>query len=85
MADEAKTIDELPTLSVPNETTILPVNHTANGVTNTYQLAITSIPIYGTPANSTITVTKGTTMYDANYWYVAVANNTLKRVALSSF
>jgi len=38
-----------------------------------------------TPANSTITVTKGTIFYDSDYLYVAVANNTLKRVTLSSF
>lgn len=39
----------------------------------------------GTPANSAITVTQGTFFYDADYLYIAVANNTLKRVALSSF
>lgn len=38
-----------------------------------------------TPANSTITVTKGTILFDSNYLYIAVANNSLKRVALSSF
>jgi hypothetical protein len=38
-----------------------------------------------TPANSTVTVTRGTVFIDADYIYVAVANNTLKRAALSSF
>jgi hypothetical protein len=38
-----------------------------------------------TPANSTVTVTKGTIMFDSSYLYIAVANNSLKRVALSSF
>lgn len=38
-----------------------------------------------TPANSTITVSKGTIFFDADYLYIAVANNTLKRVTLSSF
>lgn len=38
-----------------------------------------------TPANSSITVKAGVMFYDANYLYIAVANNTLKRVALSSF
>jgi hypothetical protein len=38
-----------------------------------------------TPANSTITVPQGTMWYDTNYLYIAVANNTLKRVALTSF
>ena len=38
-----------------------------------------------TPANSTITVTKGTVFFDNNYIYVAVANNSLKRLSLDSF
>lgn len=38
-----------------------------------------------TPANSTITVTQGTFWYDSNYFYVATANNILKRVALTAF
>lgn len=38
-----------------------------------------------TPANSTINIEKGTVFWDTNYLYIAVANNTLKRVALSSF
>jgi hypothetical protein len=38
-----------------------------------------------TPANSTITVTRGTILFDDNFIYIAIANNSLKRVALSSF
>jgi hypothetical protein len=38
-----------------------------------------------TPANSTITVTQGTVFYDANYLYVATANNNLKRIELTVF
>lgn len=38
-----------------------------------------------TPANSTITVAQGKIWADASYIYVATANNTVKRVALSSF
>lgn len=38
-----------------------------------------------TPSNSTITITKGTFLFDSDYLYIATANNTLKRVALSSF
>ena len=38
-----------------------------------------------TPANSTVTVAKGTFWYDANFLYIAVATDTIKRVALSSF
>ena len=39
-----------------------------------------------TPANSTaLTIAGGQIFYDSNYLYVAVANNTVKRVALSTF
>ncbi len=37
------------------------------------------------PANSTITVSKGTIFFDTDYLYIAVANNTLKRILLTSF
>ena len=38
-----------------------------------------------TPANSSITVTQGTIFWDSDYMYIAVANNSLKRVSLESF
>lgn len=38
-----------------------------------------------TPANSKITVTQGTMFFDANYLYIATANNNLKRITLNSF
>lgn len=38
-----------------------------------------------TPANSTITVQKGSIFFDTNHLYIAVANNTLKRIALTAF
>lgn len=38
-----------------------------------------------TPSNSTITVAQGSMWFDANFLYVAVANNTLKRVSLDTF
>lgn len=45
-----------------------------------------NVVIYSaTPANSTITVKKGTLMFDNTYLYIATANNVLKRVTLSSF
>ena len=41
---------------------------------------------FQSPANSTsMSVTQGTIFYDTNYMYIAVANNTLKRIALDSF
>lgn len=45
-----------------------------------------SVPVINTPANSTaLTVSAGSVMMDADYLYVAVANNKLGRVALSTF
>lgn len=38
-----------------------------------------------TPANSSVTVTRGTIWADTDYLYVAVANNVVKRVALNTF
>lgn len=38
-----------------------------------------------TPSNSTMNVSQGTLWFDSNYLYFAVANNSIKRVALSSF
>lgn len=38
-----------------------------------------------TPASSGDTVSSGKIWFDTNYVYVAVANNTIKRITLSSF
>jgi hypothetical protein len=39
-----------------------------------------------TPANTiALTISKGTVFFDENYIYVATANNTVKRAALTSF
>lgn len=38
-----------------------------------------------TPTSSTQTITKGSIFFDSNYLYVAVANNSIKRVSLTSF
>lgn len=84
--NNSKTIGELPSLAAANSSTKLVVEHTySNGVSNTFQLSVANLFAFSTPANSTITITKGTMLYDTNYLYVAVANNTLKRVSLSSF
>lgn len=85
MADESKVISALPTLTQANGSTSFLVNHVASGVANTYQMPLTKIMTYQTPANSSISCVRGQLFYDANYLYVAVANNTLKRVALESF
>lgn len=38
-----------------------------------------------TPLSSTDTVTEGTIWFDNSYLYIATANNSIKRVSLSSF
>lgn len=57
------------------------VGLSANGVI-TPSLIITS---NNTPANSTANVAAGTIWADSYYIYVAVANNNIKRTALTSF
>lgn len=70
--------------SVPNTKTISVINLfrviTSDNISaNTLKLAIS------TPANSTVNVVQGTFYFDTDYAYFAVANNVLKRVALSAF
>jgi len=60
-------------------------NFLGNVSTNTVFNANVALKYSATPANSTITVSKGTILYDSDYLYIAVANNTLKRVTLESF
>ena len=38
-----------------------------------------------TPANSTANCTQGQVWFDNNYIYVAIANNIIKRAAISAF
>jgi len=47
------------------------------------QKCIISFPF--TPASSSTTVNQGTITWDSSYLYIAVANNSWKRIALSSF
>ena len=56
-------------------------------VSNSAILTVTNLRVLknSTPANSTITCVQGDIWSDGTYIYVAVANNTLKRAALSTF
>lgn len=56
-------------------------------LSNNAALSVSNVMIKdnSTPANSSITVAQGKIWADANYIYVATANNTVKRVSLSSF
>jgi hypothetical protein len=94
MSDRAKKITELTALTAPVAVDLLVIVDDPTGtpitkyvtVGNLLGNAAANVVIYNsTPANSTITVKKGTLMFDTSYLYVATANNTLKRIALSSF
>lgn len=61
------------------------VTSTALLTGNNVVAANLSITDHHTPSTSGEVVTVGKVWFDSNYLYVAVANNTLKRVALSSF
>jgi len=56
-------------------------------VSNLFGNSSANVEIYNisTVANSSITVSKGTIMFDTSYLYIAVADNTLKRITLESF
>lgn len=94
MSDRAKKITELSALTAPAADDLLVIVDDVAGTPITKKVTVgnllgntsANVVIYNsTPANSTITVKKGTILFDTSYLYVAVANNTLKRVALSSF
>lgn len=59
----------------------------ANSVTFTTSLTANNLYINyrTTPTSSTDSVTQGKVWFDNSYIYVATANNTIKRVAISTF
>ena len=94
MADKALKISELGAITNPTGDDILVIVNDPTGtpvtkkVTVANQLGNSSANVViqnVTPANGTITVTKGTIMFDSSFIYIATANNVIKKVALSSF
>lgn len=94
MSDRAKKITELTALAAPSADDLMVIVDDPSGTPVTKYVTVgnllgnsaANVVIYNsTPANSTITVKKGTLMFDTSYLYVATANNTLKRVALTAF
>lgn len=94
MTDRAKKIAELTALTSAANNDLLIIEDVSANTTKkivitdlTKVVVANTLVITGnsTPANSTATVTKGTLFYDTNYLYIAVANNTIKRVALDTF
>lgn len=101
MADRAKKISELDSLTAvagedllvivdsPSSTPVtkkVSVN-TLFTVANSVTVSANTLVVrnFQSPTSSSFACERGTILYDANYLYIAVANNTLKRVALSSF
>ena len=95
MSDRAKKITELTALATPSADDLMVIVDDPSGTPVTKYVTVgnllgnsaANLVIYNTstPANSTITVKKGTMMFDSGFLYIAIANNTLKRVALSTF
>lgn len=94
MSDRAKKITELSALTAPAGDDLLVIVDDVAGTATTKKVTVANllgnstanVVVYNaTPANSTITVKKGTLLFDNNYIYIATSNNNLKRVSLSSF
>ena len=94
MSDRAKKISELTALAAPAAEDLMVIVDDPSGTPTTKYVSVgnllgnssANVVIYNaTPANSTITVKKGTLMFDTSYLYGATANNTLKRIALTAF
>jgi hypothetical protein len=88
MANQEKAVPALPPanalFSAATDTLVAVVNGNTSLVpVSVVQAVNTSL---GTPANSTsAVVTQGTAWTDGTYFYLATANNSVKRVLLSAF
>ena len=94
MADKAKKISELTALTSISGGDLLVIVDDPTGTPVTKKVTVANllgnsaanVVIQNvTPANGTITVTKGTIMFDSSFIYIATANNVIKKVALSAF
>ena len=94
MADKAKKISELTALTSISGGDLLVIVDDPTGTPVTKKVTVANllgnssanVVIQNvTPSNGTITVTKGTIMFDSSFIYIATANNVIKKVALSAF
>jgi len=89
MVDRSKKISELPLVSVVANTDLVIIVANTSGTANTKRVTANNFRnsiIFGSvPADSTSNGFTGQLAYDTNYLYICVANNTWKRVTLSSY
>lgn len=94
MEERAKKLSELVTLTAPAGEDFLVLVDDPSGspvtkkvtVANLLGNSAANVVIQNvTPANGTITVKKGTLMFDNDFIYIATSNNVIKKVSLSSF
>jgi hypothetical protein len=94
MTDRSKKISELAALTAPAGEDFIVIVDDPSGTPITKKVTVANllgnsaanVVIQNvTPANGTITVTKGTIMFDSSFIYIATANNVIKKVALSAF
>ena len=94
MADKALKISELGAVTAPSGDDLLVIVDDPTGtpvtkkvtVANFFGNSSANVVIQNvTPANGTITVKKGTIMFDSDFIYIATANNVVKKVSLSAF
>lgn len=94
MADKAKKISELTALTSISGDDLLVIVDDPSGTAVTKKVTVANllgnsaanVVIQNvTPANGTITVKKGTVMFDSSFIYIATANNVVKKVSLSAF
>lgn len=94
MEERAKKLSELVTLTSPAGEDFLVLVDDPSGspvtkkvtVANLLGNSAANVVIQNvTPANGTITVKKGTLMFDNDFLYIATSNNVIKKVSLSAF
>lgn len=94
MEERAKKLSELVTLTAPAGEDFLVLVDDPSGspvtkkvtVANLLGNSAANVVIQNvTPANGTITVKKGTLMFDNDFIYIATSNNVIKKVSLSAF
>lgn len=94
MTDRSKKISELGALATPAGEDLLVIVDDPSGTPVTKKVTVANllgnsaanVVIQNvTPANGTITVKKGTIMFDTDFIYIATANNVVKKVSLSAF